>query len=107
MTKCYFCSAKLTHSIYDEGVYHRCQDCIVKYDLEDVATATVCGKPTYIHMKMRNLKVGVRLNLIAKITEILTVADLGFYEKLIATLPGFPLHPNNIHQKLKLYLLFS
>lgn len=106
MTKCYFC---LTELAPIGSPYYNCHFCAEKYDLEYVSTASVSEGPNYIHMKIRGLDIGVRLNVKEGNTHLLSFEDHTslWYDNIIATLPGFPLRPDNIHKKLKMYILFS
>ena len=91
---CYFCNFKFNNN-GDTNYY--CNECPLKYNLTYVITTyDSMGEIKYAHIYYNFYHVRLHLK------ENYTVVD-----RILVNLPGLPLNPSNVKEKLKLYMLFS
>lgn len=126
--KCYFCKNELEkdttqprHSSPHYEDWKSCDHCTSAHGIYMVLTNDEYAhmymeKQEFVHMSgspnipgsnmsfPKNEVFIIRLNLLTNSTDIFTY----FYDpKKLLHLPGFPMNPANVKEKLKLYLLFS
>lgn len=121
--KCYFCHNDLTQLIQYQ---YPCPSCKEMYKLQDVIMCTdIDDRILFAHMYLTDkdyriihlpgafgltsIEVGKKYHVRLHLREDFTViaSPLNNEYNHITNLPGFPLNPSNIHQKLKTYILFS
>jgi len=97
MSKCYFCKE---HIVYAGGdSFAHCRHCEKKYGLHSVYSI-IDNHYAHIYAMINHNIIHVRLRPQLNFTEIM------YYESPII-LSGFPLSPENVKEKLPLYLTFS
>lgn len=116
---CYFCKQTFLHVEVDDVINRCCNYCVKDYNLDSVVTSYEVdyGDKTIFYHRRTDVMVRahiyydiyhVRLHLDDNHTVIHEVrTPILTRETPLVKLPGFPITPANIKEKLKLYLLFS
>lgn len=105
---CYFCNTPDTS--LSSLVNIICPACPFKHNLSDVITTYKLDAflnvvdILYAHIYWSGYH--IRLHLKENYTVIFNANILSFHQEALR-LPGFPINPSNIKEKLKLYLVFS
>jgi hypothetical protein len=92
---CYFCQGDDGH--VQAGMHFYCTTCVENTGLMSVITTWEAGELLYAHI--HTTKTGARLYLRENFTQI--------WGQLHMRTSGFPFNPDNIKEKIKLYLTFS
>lgn len=96
---CYFCQAIIT----GEHPIVNCPNCSSS-DIKVGNGINSYNQITYVHLTIHNYSISwVRLNILNNSTELFEVYSSNV--RALVKLPGFPITPSNILQKLKTYSL--